>query len=415
MIWDVALSLVTRVVVMAAGLLVSVLTARALGVAGRGEYFYVVTLANLAAQFGNLGLASSNTYALAKDHSLLPRLAANSFWVSAVVGVVSVVGVLTLEAARGDSSRMELTICLLLMVPNMIYRLLASNLLVGLSRIRQYNYFQLGSTGFQLAAIAFATWIAWGVGTILWFSALSGVMAAAVLWLMLRQLHPITWRFDWQVFRSHLGYANRAYVATLLVYGVSRASVLLLDHYSDKTEIGLYSVAMQLADALVVVPTTVAMVLFPDLVKGPADCRFARTMRVAGQIALIMAALCVITGWVAVRIVPAIFGESFTPAVGILWWMLPGVFAFSLATIVSQYLAVHGIPPANVWTWLGGLVFLLASGSHLIPRWGVLGAAVSLSFTYVLMAITIVLLALRYSAWESSRRLRERYTTWTPS
>jgi O-antigen/teichoic acid export membrane protein len=400
---------------MASGLLISILTARALGVAGRGEYFYVMTLANLATQFGNLGLASSNTYSLTKDNSLLPRLTANCFWVSVVVGVVSVVGVLTIEVARGASSRMELTICLLMMVPSMIYGLLASNLLVGLSRIRQYNYFLLGSAGIQLAAIAFATWIAWGVGAILWFSTISGVMAAGVLWLMLRQLHPITWRFDWQVLRSHLGYANRAYVATLLVYGVSRASVLLLDHYSDKTELGLYSVAVQLADALVVVPTTVAMVLFPDLVKRPADCRLARTMRVAGQIALIMAALCVSIGWVAAWIVPAVFGESFTPAVRILWWMLPGVFAFSLTTIVSQYLAAHGIPPANVWAWLGGLVFLLASGSQLIPRWGVLGAAVSLSLTYVLMVITIVLLALKYAAWESRRGIKERYTIWTPS
>jgi O-antigen/teichoic acid export membrane protein len=168
-----------------------------------------------------------------------------------------------------------------------------------------------------------------------------------------------------------------------------------MERNSGIVDLGIYSVAVQFADVLMIVPATVAMVLFPDLMKGQMELRFVRTMRATGQIALLMAILCVLTGFVATWIVPILFGEAFAPSVQVLWWMLPGVFCLSLANIVSQYLATKGIPHENVWAWLGGLAFLLATSSYLIPRWGALGAAASLSMTYVLLAITLIMLAYR--------------------
>lgn len=402
MIRDIVLSLATRAALIAAGLLTSILTARTLGVAGRGEYFYIVTLASLATQFGNLGLASSNTYSLAKDHSLLPQLAANSFWISLVVGTLAACGILIFEADQTKHDWIGGPAWLvILMVPPMLYGLLASNLFIGLSLFRHYNCFQLGSTLFQLIAVAGVAWMSLGVHAFLFVSALTGLIAAGALLAMLNHLNPLVWQFNFQLFRENFGYACRAYLATLMGYGVSRVGVLLLSRFADKEEIGIYSVAVQFADVLMVLPSTMAMVLFPDLLKGPAEKRFARTMRATVQIGLTMAVLCVLTGFFAVWVVPVLFGESFLLSVRVLWWMLPGVFFLSLTNIVSQYLATQGIPPANVWAWMGGLVFLIVFGSQLIPRWGALGAAASLTFTYVLLAIVLTMLAVRHSALDA--------------
>jgi O-antigen/teichoic acid export membrane protein len=414
MIKDVALSLVTRVVLIGGGLFTSILTARALGVAGRGEYFYIVTLANLASQFGNLGLISSNTYSLAKDHSLLFRLAANSFWVSLVVGTLTACGILVFEAGQNKHGWIEEPVWLMIiMVPTMLYVLLASNLFIAISLIRYYNFFQLGSAMFQLLAVSIAAWMMGGVGAFLFVSALTGLIAAGVLVVMLGRLGTPTWRFDVQLFRSNLSYSGRAYVATLLGYGISRAGVLLLEFYAGKAEIGIYSVAVQFVDVLMIVPATVAMVLFPDLLKGQLKHRFARTIRIAGKLALLMAILCVLTGLVATWIVPAFFGVTFVPAIQVLWWMLPGVFFLSLANIVSQYLATKGIPLANVWAWLCGLVFLLVTSRYLIPEWGALGAAASLSMTYIFLAITLTLIAYKHYGIETKAGIIERDTIWT--
>src|SRR5690242_11581545 len=70
----VLLTIAARFVVIAAGVVTSIMTARFLLPAGRGEYFLVLTTAQILAQFCNLGLASSNTYFVAKDRSLFPSL-----------------------------------------------------------------------------------------------------------------------------------------------------------------------------------------------------------------------------------------------------------------------------------------------------------------------------------------------------
>jgi O-antigen/teichoic acid export membrane protein len=401
-IGDVTISLVTRVVVIATGLISSIITARVLGVTGRGEYFYIITLASLATQLANLGLVSSNTYALAKDHSLLPRLAANSFWISLVVGAFAACCIVIFEADQTKQYWFDGPVLLLiLMVPTMLYGLLASNLFIGMSLIRQYNIFQLFSNMFQLVLVTGAAWMALGVGGFLMVSAFTGLVAGGLLAAMLGRLHKLTLQFDWRLLHANLGYAGRAYMATLLGFGVNRVGVLLLGHYSGKAEIGIYSVAVQFADVLIVVPSTVAMVLFPNLLKDQIDERFQSTMRTTAQVALIMGALCVLTGFVAIWIVPTLFGVTFGSAVQVLWWMLPGVFALSLASIISQYLAARGIPLANVWSWLGGLVFLLAISSQMIPRWGASGTAASLSLTYILLAVALIIIAIRQSTMET--------------
>ncbi len=58
---DVVPTLAARVFVIVCGLASSIIMAKVLGPEGRGEYFYIVTLAQLAMQVGNLGLGSSNT------------------------------------------------------------------------------------------------------------------------------------------------------------------------------------------------------------------------------------------------------------------------------------------------------------------------------------------------------------------
>ena len=387
MIRDVALSLSTRAVIISAGVISSILTARVLGVAGRGEYFYIMTLASLVVQFGHFGLVSSNTYTLAKDHTLLARLAANSIWVSLIAGTFTA-SVVLLLVSGWNVTKLEETHAWLLPVmgPAMLYSLLASNLLIGLARIRQYNLFQIVSAFFQLTTIGMAAWMSWGVAGFLTAIALTSAVAALALMWFLARLHSFRWGFDWELFGSQLGYAGKAYIVTLFGYGVSRVGVLFLEHYAGKSEIGIYSVALQLADALVIIPSTTALVLFPNLVKSDIQDQYACALSVAWRTGLIMLALCFSIGVAAYWLIPMLFGDAFAPAVYVLWWMLPGVPALSITTIISQYLAAQGMPWGIILAWIAGLLLLVVSCQQLVPQWGARGTAMGLSLTYVLLA-----------------------------
>jgi antigen flippase len=393
---DVLLSLTSRGAIIVAGIVSSIVTARTLGPVGRGAYFYVITLAGMATQFGNLGLPSSNVYSLARNEALLPKLAGNAFWISLVVGGAAAAATLLVDAVSG-SPRVSATWFVLLIVPPTLYGLLGSNLLVGLSRIRDYNLFQLGSTGLQLILVVVAGLLHPSVAVFLGISALTGTVGAAWLLVILRRLGRISWQFHWTLVRQNVRYAAKAYSATVLGYAVSRAGVFLLRSFADKSQLGIYSVAVQFSDVLIIVPATVSMVLFPELLRSGAAGRFSRTTRAATYVGLAMTILSLCTGVVATFVVPLLFGRAFAPASTVLWVMLPGVLALSVANIMSQYLATHGIPIANVWAWAAALLLFLAAGSLAIPRFGAMGAGLSLSVSYFFLAIALASLALKHS------------------
>lgn len=368
----------------------SVLTARSLGLSGRGDYFYFMTLAGFATQFGNLGLASSNTYFLAKESSLLPRLASNSLWVSLLVGLVASAVVLVLEFNEIESKRFgNSLLVMVIMVPSMLYGLMASNLLIGLSLFRRYNFFQLSCGLLQTAGIGLAVFLAWSLEYFIAVSALSSFVSAVILYFMIGKLHKKTWRFDWDLLFSNLSYSGKAYTVTFLSFGVSRAGILLLDRHGLNQDLGIYSVAVQFADALIIIPSTVAMVLFPNLLKQHADRSFSHMLRALVIVVLLMSVLCLVTGLIAAWIIPILFGQEFKPSVEVLWWMLPGVFFLSITTIMAQYLASKGIPISLVCTWGLTLVLFLILGSFLIPYWGSLGAALSLTTIYAILSAAV--------------------------
>ena len=81
----------TRIIIIALGLITTVIVTRILGPEGRGLYAVAATIGAIGIQFGNLGLHASNTYYVAQDRSILPTLLGNSLLVSFGCGTLGII------------------------------------------------------------------------------------------------------------------------------------------------------------------------------------------------------------------------------------------------------------------------------------------------------------------------------------
>lgn len=394
MIRDVLPTLGARGFVIVCGLASSIITAKVLGPEGRGSYFYIVTLAQLATQIGNLGLASSNTYVVAQNRTAAGALAANSFWIALVLGGVATLLTVAFQMVTGRPDRAALAVVLIVLVPSLIYGMLASSILIGAGRAKAYNVFLLVNTGLQLAAIIVVGMTFGTVSAMLWVSAAASLAASAMLMWMISRQGPLIWRFDWGLLSREMGFASRVFLATLLQFAVSRLNVMILDHTSGAAAVGQYSIAVQFFDTLLILPATTAMLLFPELVRSDARDRLRRTLQVALVIGALMAVVAIAFIAISPWLIPLMFGPGFTPAIEVVRWMMPGLVAFSLLNVVSQYLAAARFPLSNLLAWMISLPVLGILASVLVPLWGAPGAAAALSITYVLLAAAIALLAL---------------------
>jgi O-antigen/teichoic acid export membrane protein len=380
-----------RVVVLAAGVATSVITARVLQPSGRGDYFFAVTTAQLLVQFGSLGLPSSNTWLVARDRSRLAALVANSAWVAIAAGAGLGLAAALLLHGRDDSGVLWAG---LLLVPPGLFYLLGGNLLVGIQEIGRFNAYQAGSAVLLLALVAAAAVLGAGAAGVLLACVAGWSLTGAVLLARLRSLAgqaPLA--FDAAVFRCGLGYAQRAYLATLLGFLVLRANVFVLRTMGGAAPVGYYSVAAQFADVLAIVPQSAALVLFPALVRRQDDS-FERTASQLAGMALLLGVACVALGVLAPLVIAVAFGASFLPAATSLRWMLPSVFFLGLTSVASQYLAAAGFPRQLVAVWAVGFAAVVILSCVLVPRFPVAGAPAALSAAHALVFALVAGLSL---------------------
>jgi O-antigen/teichoic acid export membrane protein len=385
-----------RIVIMLSGFTASILTARFLGPEGRGEYFFIVTLVALSVQFGNLGLHASNTYLVAKDHSLLSKLTANSLWISLLIGGgVPLVAVLFLSFVNifPEISSTKIWFAVLL-APLSLFFMLGSNLLVGINQIKVFNFFQVGNNMITLLLIGIAAYLGFSVAGFLGAGVISGLLSSSYLLVRLKDYFAGSLTFDFQTFRTGFRYSMKAYFTAFLGIMVMRSNVFILQRYSGTETLGYFSIASQIFDVLSILPASVALVLFPNLVRTK-DGRWETTRRYLFSVGLMVMAACLIAAFLVKPFVKIAFGNAFLPSAPIVLWMLPGVFFLSLTTILSQHLAAMGFPKSLVIIWGISFIVVILSSVILIPLFSGIGATMALSITYALLFFMVLGLTLK--------------------
>ena len=370
-----------RMLILAGGFVSSIVTARWLSPGGRGEYFLAITLAQMLAQFGNFGLQSSNTYFAAQSRQRAAALLANSIWISVVVGGLGSIAVIVAMMTGGSAMPSARLGFVVLLAPATLFYMLGTNLLVGLKRIRAYNWFQLASNyGLLLALLAAAALGAGATGFVA-ASALGWTVVSVALVIVCRRDDRGPLRFSPPVFAEGLRYALKAYVATLCGYLILRSNVFLLGAVAGSVPVGQFSVASQLADVIGILPQSMALVLFPTLIAAPND-RFPTMVRNLVGGGLLLGAGCVAVAIGADPFIRVVFGAKFAESATVLRWMLPSAFFLGLTSIASQYLAACGFPRAQSGVWVVGAAIAAAAGWLLIPAGGAVGAAIALSIAH---------------------------------
>jgi antigen flippase len=400
--WRVVGTIAARLVVVAAGIVSSIVTARALRPAGRGEYFLAVTTAQMLAQFTNFGLPSGNTYFVARDRSLFTGLLANSFWISfLVVPAIGLIWVgLSLSGYGWSATSHATSWFAIALAPLILFNLLGSNLFVGLNQLGTFNAVQVGGAVVVLPFMLLAGNLQAGPTGFLTASVVGWSVVAMVIAVLLRRHAVGSLRFRPEVFRMTFSYSTRAYLATLAGFIVLRINVFILHALAGSEQVGYYSIASQITDAVAILPQSIALVLFPQLVSSRRN-RGRTTVENALRTAIILAIICVAIWFVAPPAIQFAFGSRFLPAVPVVRAMLPGVLLVGVTAIVSQYLAASGMPVSVVVTWFGGVGLTAIMGRVLVHRYGAVGAGVTLSVTYGVILTVLSILTWRMAARSS--------------
>ncbi len=383
----IATVLVVRVGAAVVGVVNAFVLARLLGPTGKGDFYLVQLVPTTLLVLGQIGLPSAIAYFAGRGQ--MTGLARRSMVLALLLAAVAVLlCLLALPVLMHTVFGREATPTVLVaiaIVPFTYVFTFGNAILTGRQRVVVYGGIALGQV--VLALVLFLVLIGvLGMGTngaILAYLVYSAVAALAVAIATLSTPDegadptptPIS---------SLFGYGLRLYPASMSGYFSYRVDVYILAFLAmPAAELGLYSIAVGLAELLFFLPDSVVTVFFPHVAgstRAEADDQAGVVTRVTIAATGLMAVPLAIAAVIAVNVLlPAYIGSL--PA---LFVLLPGVVMLSASKTLSAY--INGIGRGGIVsvTALTALVANIAANLVLIPALGIVGAATASLFSYSL-------------------------------
>ena len=384
---DAGASLLSTLVVQASGFAAGLLVARALGAEARGVVALVALTYGQAASIASLGFDSALLHFGARAQDDLKALARRGLLTAVGQGLVAaVVGwvlLRTLLSSQVSPARGAITIAALA-APAVLVVAHGHAVLRAAGRLVEASVLEV------VAAVTTLTVVVGGVVTDRLGMAAAGAAAGSglcgILTAVLLQRLP------------GAGGAGRAPASfgTILRYGLAghvgtvfqslnyRVDVFLVALLLSATDVGIYAVAVSLAEALLLLPNALGALVMQRAALDPSSVRATQlTLRLGLAVATVGG---VVVAVVSVRLVPLVFGREFAGATAAILALLPGILALVVWKTLVNDLAGRGFPTVKSVSAGLALVVTLAADLVLIPSFGIAGAAAASSAAYAAAA-----------------------------
>jgi len=188
--------------------------------------------------------------------------------------------------------------------------------------------------------------------------------------------------------KPYIMYGFFPMLSVLLMTINYRVDIIMLEDKVPLQDIGIYSLAVNLADKVWLVPDALKEILVSKLTKGRTECEVAKVIRISLFCTLITCLGYIAFGRVFVN---TLFGHEFLSAYSIMLVLLLGVFPMIFYKMIYAFNVVYGYKMVNFNILFSSAILNIALNKFLIPIMGVLGAAWTSVFSYSLSGILFAL------------------------
>jgi O-antigen/teichoic acid export membrane protein len=400
---DVASLSTSRVCTMILGFAGSVVLARLLGPEGNGIVTAILVIPYLVRSFAELGLQQSTLYYLGKraydDQSVLFTVT----YLTSITSVLSTLAVLVVYLLNGSPQRYGWGPILVsvLLLPCYLVRHYGEGVLLAKQRIRDVAIVRALERVIYLPLLVLTVPLLPGImGALLATVCAAGVVAVYMAGLVSKygRLRPIRIPgLPTRFVKVGFVYAVALFVVTLGY----RLDVLLLERLSTPREVGIYSIGVQVAQLLWLLPAALTTVNFARSAAAEDPLEHARKTALLTRLTfwgglLPLVALYLLAPWV----IPVVYGAEFAGSAAIVQGILPGVWMALIFKVLQSDLAGRGRPAAALWVYVSALLINIGLNLWWIPHHGALGSAWASSISYCVAAL---MYAIAYAKMSSLR------------
>ena len=195
--------------------------------------------------------------------------------------------------------------------------------------------------------------------------------------------------------RRTLAFGTKTHMGKIMLLGNYRLDQWILGAIAGPSQLGLYSVAVALAEALFLLPTSLAVVQRPDLVRVSQAEAVRQSSAVFRNVLLLTAIAGIFLILLAPLIIVGLFGEDFRGAIVQLRILVCGAFGIVALKQLGSALTARQKPTLASLAIGSAFVSTVVLDLLLIPHHGGIGAAVASTVSYTFGGIVVVLIFMR--------------------
>lgn len=371
----------------AANLMIGIILSRILGAAGFGLYSAIIVVPMIIIGFTQLGIRRATMYHLGSKKLSEDNIVSAVFILLLITSVlsVSICGLVFLFSESKNADPLLLTL-VLITVPLVLCNVYAGGIFLGKQEILRANILNAGPTVLNLIFVIFFVWI-------LRLSVRGAFMALFLgnlcmfffVFYIIRKSYHITWKYHEGIMKSMVRLGIVFALSIFIMQLNYRVDIILLKKYSTLEQVGLYSLAVQIAEQLWHIPYAIETIV---LTRSAASTDEQASNRTVASIMRVSFLISILFGGVVYLVVPylipLIFGSDFANSVPMIRGILPGVLLLVVFRILNSRLAGMGKPQVAIYCFILPLIINLLLNILWIPRYGGMGAVWATNASYIL-------------------------------
>ena len=307
-----------------------------------------------------------------------------------IVTAVSVPSAIILAAIALTVPSQRPLLAVALALPFAMYAQATTGILLAGQRIQWTNVqASIANAGFNLLAIGAVVLLRADARIVLGVWVATYVATAAYAWLGARSIVRGPAAVDRATIREQAVFAIKAGSAQVAGFINMRIDVVIVSLMLGARALGVYTLAIGTAEMLWLLSQPLCFAAFGRIAAAPAGESAFFTAKLTRHIVALVVPLAVLGAFVAPSLIGVVYGSAFAAAGRTIQWLLPGVAAYSIEIPLGYFLMVKlGRPGLIVVIQLVSVAVCACVTFLTVRSWGIDGAAVATSVTYVGVVVT---------------------------
>lgn len=375
-------TIISQGVIFVAGLGTSIIIARILNPEGRGIYALAVFLPAFLMYFSNLGIGLSATFYIASGKYAPKIVIGNSLLCVFVHSIFAIfIGLMIICFFREQlfaGVAVKFLLLALLIVPSQLYLSFILPILLGMQRIREYNFLQVLRYVFLFGlVIIFLVGLDAGVTGAIIVEALAAYITCIVVFVIVsREIKGISFKIDKGYLKDAYQYGGKLYTGFMLNFLSRRFNLILINLFMSPIMVGFFGLASSLSEKVWLIADAIGTVLFPKIASAKDnEKKKVFTPLIFKTTLLIVVVICVFLYALGEWLIVFLYSPSFFESVRPFRFLLLGVVAASGWRILENDLRGREKPGLITCIMAVSLVVNILLNILLIPRYGMMGAA----------------------------------------